>query len=197
MNSSTYKFLGDEFQNRHVKSGTVLISEPFLNDDNFSRSVVLITEHSSKGSFGLVLNKPISKNLSELLIGFDDVFIPLFSGGPVEQNTLHFIHSLGMQVPSTIPLSNNLFWGGDFDYLRLLVEKKQLDPMKIKFFIGYSGWVEHQLEEEIELNSWVVTNLNADDIFNLPPASLWSYCLESLGGKFKEWLNFPVDPILN
>lgn len=197
MDSSNYKFLGDEFQNRDVKSGDVLISEPFLNDDNFSRSVVLITEHNNKGSFGLVLNKPIKMNLSELLTGFEGVFIQLFNGGPVEHNTLHFIHSLGMQVPGTKPLSEKLFWGGDFDYLRLLVQKKQLDPLQIKFFIGYSGWIENQLEEEVSLNSWVVTSLKAEDIFNLPPEGMWNYCLESLGGKFKEWLNFPVDPILN
>jgi len=198
MGITSYSFLGSEFTNRDVKRGSVLISEPFLSDDNFSRTVVLITEHNEKGSFGLVLNRPYEKkSLDKLVDGFENSPIPLFLGGPVEHNTLHFVHSLGHQVPSTIQISEHLFWGGDFEYLRLLSATRQLDPTKFKFFIGYSGWMPNQLNEEVKAKSWVVTNLKPDHIFQLPSDAMWSECLKSLGGKFKEWLNFPVDPKLN
>jgi putative transcriptional regulator len=114
MTSSNYNFLDAEFKNKEVKAGNVLISEPFLNDNNFSRSVVLITEHNEKGSFGLILNKPLHKKLSEIISGFENVQIPLFAGGPVDLNTLHVVHSIGFEVPGTIQISENLFWGGDF-----------------------------------------------------------------------------------
>lgn len=197
MTSSNYNFLDAEFKNKKVKAGNVLISEPFLNDNNFSRSVVLITEHNEKGSFGLILNKPLHKKLSEIISGFDNVQIPLFAGGPVDLNTLHVVHSIGIEVPGTIQISENLFWGGDFDYLRTLDENHSLDPQTVKFFIGYSGWMSNQLDAEIKAKSWVVTTLKPEEVFNLPPEDMWNSCLESLGGKFKEWLNFPVDPILN
>jgi len=197
MTSNSYNFLGAEFKNKDVKAGNVLISEPFLNDSNFSRTVVLITEHNEKGSFGLILNRPLNKNLADIVSGFDNVLIPLFTGGPVDLNTLHVIHSIGLKVPGTIQVSENLFWGGDFDYLRTLAESHSLDPQTVKFFIGYSGWMANQLNAEIKAKSWVVTNLKPERIFNLPPEDMWNLCLESLGGKFREWLNFPVDPILN
>lgn len=197
MTSNSYNFLGAEFKNKDVKAGNVLISEPFLNDSNFSRTVVLITEHNEKGSFGLILNRPLNKNLADIVSGFDNVLIPLFTGGPVDLNTLHVIHSIGLEVPGTIQVSENLFWGGDFDYLRTLAESHSLDPQTVKFFIGYSGWMANQLNAEIKAKSWVVTNLKPERIFNLPPEDMWNLCLESLGGKFREWLNFPVDPILN
>lgn len=197
MTSNSYNFLGAEFKNKEVKAGNVLISEPFLNDNNFSRTVVLITEHNEKGSFGLILNRPLNKKLSDIISGFDNVQVPLFTGGPVDLNTLHVIHSIGLEVPGTLQISENLFWGGDFDHLRTLDENHNLDPQTVKFFIGYSGWMANQLEAEVKAKSWVVTNLKPEEIFNLPPEDMWNSCLKSLGGKFKEWLNFPVDPILN
>ena len=170
MTSNSYNFLGAEFKNKDVKAGNVLISEPFLNDSNFSRTVVLITEHNEKGSFGLILNRPLNKNLADIVSGFDNVLIPLFTGGPVDLNTLHVIHSIGLEVPGTIQVSENLFWGGDFDYLRTLAESHSLDPQTVKFFIGYSGWMANQLNAEIKAKSWVVTNLKPERIFNLPPS---------------------------
>ncbi len=197
MTSSDYNFLEEEFKNRQVKSGSVLISEPFLHDDNFSRTVILINEHNEKGSFGLILNRPLGKNLSDVVEGFGEVPIPLYSGGPVDLDTLHVIHTIGPQVPGSVLISEKLFWGGDIEYLRTLAANGNLDPQAVKFFIGYSGWMSNQLDAEIKVKSWVVTTLTPEEIFNLPPEDMWRSCLESLGGKFKEWLNFPVDPILN
>lgn len=197
MTSINYDFLGAEFKNMEVKVGNILISEPFLMDDNFSRSVILITEHNNAGSFGLVLNKPLGRNLSDVVDGFESSPIPLFVGGPVDRNTLHVVHSIGDEVPGSIKIADNLFWGGDFGYLKTMSRDLRLDAHSVKFFIGYAGWVADQLNEEILAKSWVVASLGIVDIFNLPPDEMWSACVESLGGKFKEWLNFPVDPSLN
>ena len=80
MTSNRYNFLGAEFKNKDVKAGNVLISEPFLNDSNFSRTVVLITEHNEKGSFGLILNRPLNKNLADIVSGFDNVLYSIVTG---------------------------------------------------------------------------------------------------------------------
>lgn len=79
---------------RSLASGCLLIAEPFMGDTNFERSVVLVCEHNTQGTFGLVLNQPTDLTLSDVV---EDITpdLPLFVGGPVQQNTLHFIHQIG------------------------------------------------------------------------------------------------------
>ena len=74
------------------ESGRFLISEPFLADPNFKRTVILLTEHGEEGSVGFVLNRPTKLTINNVLEDFPDFDAPLHVGGPVQQDTLHFIH---------------------------------------------------------------------------------------------------------
>ncbi|MFL0684226.1 MAG: YqgE/AlgH family protein, partial [Algoriphagus aquaeductus] len=94
--------------------GNLLISEPFLQDENFVRSVVLLCEHNSEGSFGLVLNKPSILHLNELVEELAFLEAEVFVGGPVEQNTLHFIYFGEKVLEESIMIGDKLWWGGDF-----------------------------------------------------------------------------------
>lgn len=180
-----------------VKAGCLLLSEPLLLDDNFSRSVVLVTQHDPKGSFGLVLNKPVNSLVSSIIDGFEGVDMPLYLGGPVEQDTLHYIHTLGDSVRGSIPMGNGLYWGGGIDDLRRLAKLGKLNEESARFFIGYSGWGAKQLDRELVQKSWIVTSLSAHKILKTSSEKLWEQTVEELGGSFKLWLNFPVDPLLN
>jgi len=180
------------------RKGDLLISEPFLNDPNFSRTVVLLCEHNDEGSFGFVINKPADIKLNELMSDVgnreDDVFV----GGPVQQNALQFIHKCSGLVEGSAEVMDGVFWGGDFQQMVAMLEGDLIQEEDIKFFIGYSGWGAGQLNKELEINSWIISrNVKSEQIFNTDVDSLWKEVLNTMGGKFKIVANFPVDPRLN
>ncbi|MGY8927442.1 MAG: YqgE/AlgH family protein, partial [Flavobacteriales bacterium] len=86
-----------------LQSGSILLSEPFLNDDYFSRSVILLCDHSEEGSFGFVLNKFVDTKISDFVEGFPAVTTNISIGGPVDTANLFYIHSLGSQIKNCVP----------------------------------------------------------------------------------------------
>lgn len=179
-----------------VRDGSILISEPFLGDPNFERTVVLVCKHDEEGSFGLVLNRLSTLKLSDVLEyepGFDS---PLSVGGPMEYNTLHYIHRLP-EIAESIVLNEGLYWGGDYEQLLGLISGGQIDAADIRFFLGYSGWSPGQLEEEVDKNVWIVNNNASDKLFTLDAETLWRQILKEMGGKYKVLANYPIDPSLN
>ncbi len=188
-----------ELNSKHpAKSGCLLISEPFLQDENFVRSVVLLCENNEHGSFGLVLNKLSILKVSDLLDDLDFLDLEVYVGGPVEQNTLHFIYYGDAVLSGSVPLAENLWWGGDFDEFVFKLKNGELDLNNFRFFIGYSGWSEGQLDEELSSNTWIVCDSSyATNIFNSSPDDLWRVLLKNMGGDFQVLANYPIDPRLN
>lgn len=180
------------------RRGDLLISEPYLPDPNFERTVILLCEHDKHGSFGYVLNKPSTvefKDVVEEAVDFDE---KLFIGGPVQQDTLHFIHRSTNQFDSGKEIGEDIYWGGNFEELISLINTKVIVKDDFRFFLGYSGWSEGQLEEELKAKSWIVYKQpSSDKIFDLDPKLLWKEALKELGGKFKMFSNYPVDPRMN
>src|SRR5664279_3457863 len=127
------------------EKGKLLVSEPFLNDPNFKRTIILLTEHSEEGSVGFILNKPTDLKFNDTVDDFPDFDAPIYFGGPVQLNALQFIHKAGKVIEGSIEISDGLYWGGNFDSLRDLVEAHAVDPDDFRFFIGYSGWEDGQL----------------------------------------------------
>ena len=180
------------------QSGSLLISEPFLGDPNFERTVILICSHDEEeGTFGLVLNRPSNLKLSDVIDVYNDSFdAELGVGGPVQYNTLHYVHRLP-DLPQSVQLDEGLYWGGDFELLRTMIGAGLVKTDDIKFFLGYSGWTSGQLQEEIDKNVWIVNNEAANKLFNLDSDTLWRSVLRDMGGKFKVLSNYPIDPRLN
>ncbi len=176
--------------------GKILIAEPFLGDPNFERSVVFMCEHNIEGAFGFVLNQPSSLHLSDVVEGVYADF-PLFVGGPVEQNTLHFIHRLGHVVENTIEIGNGIFWSGDFESFRTLINIGKISGNDVRLFLGYSGWGGGQLEGEMGNNSWILSDVDAATIFDSSPKDFWRVVLRKMGGDFRVLANYPTDPRLN
>ena len=184
--------------------GDILISNPMMGDPHFERSIIFLCEHSDDGSLGFVLNKPAKAMLNEVVEGFESATIPLYIGGPVEQNTLHFLYRVTEAPPLSSPLddSNHIFddvyMGGSFAELQDMVNLYQLEEDQIKFFIGYSGWSAGQLQKEIEENSWVVVKSpQVSNIFKNTNRVHWKDMMSKLGGRYKMMSNYPVDPRLN
>lgn len=179
------------------EKGVLLISDPFLPDSNFERSVVLLCEHNDEGSLGFVLNKQSNLLLSDMMADFEESQNAVFIGGPVEQNTLHFIHKIP-ELEGSIAIQQDLYWGGDYEQLKFLVNSHKVPPADIRFFIGYSGWSEGQLQREIKANGWIVHNqVRPNLVFDSAPDDLWKAALHDMGGRFKMFSNYPADPRLN
>jgi putative transcriptional regulator len=176
------------------KRGKILISEPFLLDYFFKRSVILLAEHNEEGTFGVIINKPIKARFNQVVKDFPEFNSRVFLGGPVQSDSLFFIHTLGDKVENSLEILPGIFWGGDIERIRELIILSVLKPSQIRFFIGYSGWSPHQLEDELERNSWVVSSLSADDILRTTPSMLWSRSLRKLGNDYAHWVKFPDDP---
>lgn len=181
--------------NQHPKAGGFLLSDPFMGDPFFERSVVYLCQHDPEGTFGFVLNNPIGLKLNDVIdvdFEFDE---PLFIGGPVAKNQLFFLHNLGDKILHSLPCGKNIFFSGDFDSLVLYIQEHGLEKIKIKFFVGYSGWDENQLDKEIEEHSWIaVNNLPTHYVFEKDMQHFWKQCMEQQGSKFKMIANFPKNP---
>lgn len=180
-----------------VQSGILLISDPFLKDPNFMRTVVLLCEHQeSEGSFGLVLNKPMNLNLEDIVDQADGLTIPVFNGGPVQKDSLHFIHRQPELLGGS-PITSDIFWGGDFQKVLDFLHAQVLQADDIRFFVGYSGWEKDQLAGELTEKSWITRPANTQLVFPKNSQQVWKQALADMGGEYSQMINYPIDPQLN
>lgn len=163
--------------------GFLLVASPDLRDPNFERSVVLVVQHDEQGAYGLVLNRPLERPLSQVLdsVGPRWAHVPLHVGGPVQTNLLQFV--VAGDAPGR-PLAPGLCVGAGLEDL----EQSQADPRGVRAFLGYAGWGGGQLERETSEGSWIVRPAHARHVFDIPTGRLWSTVLRELGGGYA-WMS--------
>ena len=177
--------------------GKLLIAEPsILNDSSFNRSVVLLTEHNEEGSVGFILNKLSPFKLTELVSEIN-IDLPVYFGGPVEQENLYFIHKNPQIIEGSIEIGNGFYWGGNIETIVKAINNAIIKADEIRFFLGYSGWEVDQLNEELEIDSWVVIENDFTNILNADDTTLWKDQMIQLGGDYLIWANAPLNPSLN
>lgn len=177
-------------------AGRLLVAAPHLLDPNFYRTVVYIAEHGESGALGLVLNRitdaPVADHLPDWA---PHVTHPafVFVGGPVSNEV-----AVGLaRAPSIVPES----WSPGFDGSGLIdlaagpEAVGGLDALRV--FSGYSGWMEGQLEEELETDSWFVVPALPSDLFTGDPERLWRDVLRRQPGRLSLYANFPHELITN
>lgn len=177
--------------------GILLIADPFLKDPNFLRTVVFLCEHKEEGSLGFVLNRRYENTLDELIPEVDGVKLPVYYGGPVQINSIHFLHQYPEDIPGGIEILKGVYWGGDFEKTVELIKKGDLNMERIRFFIGYSGWGEGQLESEMKEKTWLTVKGTRGLVFHKTAEEIWKASLKHLGGDYEIMINFPLDPQLN
>lgn len=181
-----------------LEVGKILIAQPFMLDPNFKRSVVYITDHTpDDGSVGFILNKTLNMSVNELISDFPEFDCKVNYGGPVGTDTIHYIHDVGELLEDSREVTNGIFWGGDFEKLKFLVENELILPRNIKFYIGYSGWSPGQLAEELLTGSWVLDHGHPNYIFKAKDPILWSKALENKGNNYSIIGQIPDTNILN
>lgn len=179
------------------EKGRLLISEPFLTDPYFKRTVVLLCEHNDQGSFGFVLNRYIDIGIDQIMSDFPSMETRISVGGPVQNSNLFFMHTLGDQIEGSSEIVKGIYLGGHFDLLRDKIESKLIGSAQVRFFIGYSGWSENQLDEELKEKSWLVAPTTDIDLMDTDEDRLWAATIRSLGKDYAYLANFPEDPSLN
>ena len=177
--------------------GKILISEPFLRDATFGRSVILLIDHTDEGTMGLIINKPLPIFVNDIIKEFkyiDD--IPLYKGGPVATDTLFYLHTLA-NISGAIPVSKGLYLNGDFDEIKKYILQGNKVDQHIRFFLGYSGWESEQLSTELKENTWLVSKEENAYLMNGDTKDMWKQALEKLGSKYEAWSRFPRVPTFN
>ena len=177
--------------------GKILISEPFLRDATFGRSVVLLIDHTEEGSMGLIINKQLPIFVNDIIKEFKYIEnIPLYKGGPIATDTLFYLHTLA-DIPGAIPISKGLYLNGDFDEIKKYILQGNKVDRYIRFFLGYSGWESEQLSTELKENTWLVSKEENAYLMNGDTKDMWKQALEKLGSKYETWSRFPQVPTFN
>lgn len=187
------------FQNKILPDkGKLLLAEPFLVDNYFTRAVILIVDHNLEGTTGFIINKPIDVTVKTVLKKFPLQNPHLHIGGPVSQDALYYIHTLGSLIPGSTHVIDNLYWGGNYTNIVALLEKDEAYLQQIKFFAGYAGWGAKQLNTELSEKSWIVAHYEESfDVINQNASTMWASLLKRMGGDFSIISNFPLNPIDN
>lgn len=179
------------------EKGKVLVSEPFIFDSNFKRSVILLCEHNEEGSFGLILNRPLDVKLGDVVENLFPMPYRLHLGGPVQNDTLHILHRIEELSEDSEEILPGLYWGTDFEKVKEMIANNTLNPDDIRFYLGYSGWGAGQLMEEMSFNSWVAADVSVASIFDENPDDMWKNILKGMGGALSILANSPENPNLN
>lgn len=174
--------------------GDVLISEPFMNDFYFRRSVILLIDHNEEGSLGVIFNKRLTIPFNEIVQGFPEFNADVYLGGPVETDRIFFIHTVGEMIPDSHLISNGLYWSGNINVLKSMIKMDLIKPHEVRFYVGYAGWDGGQLRNELKANTWVVGRFTSKQLLRTMPGKMWSDFVKQIGKRYALWDKFPVNP---
>ncbi len=177
------------------KPGDFLAAHPLLDDENFARSVVLLTQWDADGAAGLIVNRLSDYTLDQALQGEWPSW-PLYFGGPVQTDSLFFIHCRPDLIAHGSPVGSNLFFGGDFEAMRYAVANSLISPDEIRFTAGYAGWTVGQLEAELDEASWVLQPSRPSEEWWSNEA-LYQSLAKDWPDDLKLWVNKPEVPYCN
>lgn len=164
--------------------GKLLIASSAILDGNFNRSVVLIVDHDSRGSLGVVLNHPLPSDRSRRH--------PLYKGGPVDPDHRSILHS-SPALASSEAIVDGVFFESSDDLLADLAD----DSLTYRRFAGYAGWATGQLEYELRTNSWILLDARAELVFEKAGEDLWRKCLMEKGGLYSHFAATHKSVMLN
>lgn len=164
----------------------LLVAMPGMEDPRFSQTVTLVCEHGDKGALGIVLNKPLSMRLSEVLTQMklpalsDSVATQIvLSGGPVHQDRGFVLHRPGGKWESTHKISDSIQVTTSRDVLAAMARGE--GPENAFIALGYAQWDAGQLERELKENAWLTLPVSDAVLFDLPYEERWAAAWRSLG----------------
>lgn len=181
-----------------IQKGTFLISTPEIESGLFFRSVIIVCEHNTNGSFGLVINKNLELELPEDVINIKNLSNPNVSvraGGPMQTNQMMLLHTSNQIPHQTLEVCDGVYLGGDLQFLQDSITDEK--GPKIHLCFGYAGWGPGQLEREFLDGQWFLHPSTGKHIFEIPPEKLWQTLLREMGGKYTTLSMIPENLSLN
>jgi putative transcriptional regulator len=150
-----------------------LIAMPAMTDPYFAKSLTYICEHNDQGALGIVINRPIDLTLGELFAQIkvpldqeDLKRLPVHFGGPVQTDRGFVLHDPIGQWQSTLAVSDKIGLTTSKDILQAVGEGH--GPNSLLVTLGYAGWSQGQLEEELSQNAWLTVKANEEILFDMP-----------------------------
>ncbi len=179
--------------------GSILIASPLLSDYQFARTVILLVTHNEEGSMGLVMNREFHYHvtLNQLVPEFDPVpGIPVFKGGPIGRDTIFFLHTINT-LDGALKIGKELYLNGDFEKLKEYILDGNPVEGHIRFFAGYAGWGNGQLQKEIQDDCWMVGKSRCNQLLDYHNPCLWNESMNALGQRYRIWAKYPIYPSFN
>ena len=168
-------------------SGKLLIAMPGIGDPRFEHAVILLCSHAEDHAMGVVLNKPVPglamRDVLEQLEIETTVHVPdreVLDGGPVGRDRGFVVHTGDYTTSdSTLEITENLCLTATREALHALTHAWQ--PARALLALGYAGWGEGQLEEELAGNVWLIADADPELVWDIEPAEKWACALDRLG----------------
>ncbi|MBP01943.1 MAG: hypothetical protein CMM25_03910 [Rhodospirillaceae bacterium] len=167
-------------------SGKLLISAPSMGDSRFNRALIYICSHSDGGAMGLIVNQviqdfPLSKMAEEIGVSWNDNFasINVLCGGPVESSRGFILHSADYQVKGSLAVNDDVVLSATIEVVEAITQG--LGPKNFIVALGYTGWGEGQLEQEIKEDSWLCAAADNNLLWIEEPHLKWDMALKKLG----------------
>lgn len=179
-----------------VGQGSLLVAEPYLEQQCFRHAVIsLITCDDSP--LGVVLNHRMEHHLCDALdeaVGIAAAQ-PLYAGGPVGSDRLLYVHTLGDIIDDSTEYSPGLWVGGDTQQIIDYINDSGEDAEgRVRFLVGYSGWGDKQLQDELDEHVWAVApTLPARELLTGWGDAYWHKIVRAMGPHYRRWLAHPAD----
>ena len=180
--------------------GSLLISEPLMDDKYFGRSAILVLDEPEEGGhFGLILNKPTEMTLKDLMPEWEEgKKVTIYCGGPVDLQRMFLLHTLGEKLGSNTEVLPGIYVGADLDKIIEYIEEGGEIDGKLRFFLGYCGWSPGQLAGELNGKTWAVNAFpQSENLLKGEGLAYWNREVKDLGEDFRSWLVVPLDPSMN
>ncbi len=156
-------------------NGIFLVAKPRLQDPNFSKTVVLVTQHRADEPMGVIINRPTPFALNELFPENPNLITrgdPVYFGGPVSPLTLVFVFHAAERPKEALPVLDDVYMSVSPGLLSELISRPRF-PERLKVYAGYAGWAPGQLQNEIRRGDWYVINADAETLFRMEPKNIW------------------------
>ncbi len=184
-----------------VAPGTLLAAGPGMLDPNFMHTVVLVCQHAAEGALGFVVNRRVPHSTQEAfpehpLLG--QVDLPIYQGGPVQLDSLQFLHRAPDALPDSVEIADDLHWGGNPGSLAVfLAGQRERALVDLRLLVGYTGWGAGQLDSELREGVWLPSPSRPDAVFDDDIDTLWRRVVDSIGPPAEGFSSQPPHPSWN
>jgi putative transcriptional regulator len=168
------------FAAERAANAIFLVASRELNDPNFRQTVILVTHPRQGGPWGVIINRPLDRRLSEVftdqesLKGSKEV---VFFGGPVDREGLVFVVRSDSPPTRAVPLLRDVYFTGDVEWIEN--QFKRGEPTRgMRVYAGRAGWAPGQLQREITRGGWHVYPADAETVFEKDPSRIWPELIE-------------------